>query len=61
MQQPKLLASSSSNNVVVDFPNIRWRGGSVYRFALQFVIKGGVTIPAGRAMNFTPPLTLFYL
>ena len=59
MQHPKLLASRRSNNVVVDFPTIRWRGGSVYRFALQFVIKGGVTIPAGRAMNFTPAVNSF--
>lgn len=59
MQYPKLLEKRGSSNVVVNFPTVKWRGGSVYRFALPFVIKGGVTIPAGRAINFTPPVNSF--
>lgn len=32
----------------------RWRAGSTNRWVLEFVIED-VTIPAGRAMNFSPP------
>lgn len=59
MAKPVLLESSGSSTVVVNFPTIRWKSGSVYRNPLQFVIKGGVTIPAGRAINFTPPKNSF--
>ncbi|MGC6455964.1 MAG: hypothetical protein ACON46_05485 [Coraliomargaritaceae bacterium] len=59
MQYPKLLEKAGSRKVVVNFPSIKWRGGSTYRYALQFVLQGGVTIPAGRAMNFSPPVNSF--
>jgi hypothetical protein len=37
----------------------KYHGGTVNRWALRFVIEA-ITIPAGKAINFTPPLNSYY-
>ena len=54
-----LYESENSTTLVTAQPLLaasnRWRAGSTNRWVLEFVIEG-VTIPAGQAMNFSPPV-----
>lgn len=50
---------NTTTNICTLDPMAKYYGGSINRHVLRFIVEG-TTIPAGRAINFTPPLNSFY-